>query len=251
MAQPTRWSFPATIDQSDKARLRAFVRNEINYFNEILLGFSSRLRTSPDVFSEVNEAMLGEIAAGAYQIRNFTADTLPENLVKFKSVIYQDGKIALSERVLLLLDVVVSPTVLHPATKRAMAIEFLREHVRLASALSRTTAKIDQVLQHPVELLPSAEARTKRHIQLPKSAVSITANGVITAYNSKPIMLKNAPPPEANWNLLILRDEDRPGEAVNGWVAEFRQEKTDYLPRLTDTPFQKPRPISAKAAERY
>lgn len=248
MAQPTRWSFDATVDSSDKSRLRAFVRNEINYFNEILLGFSSRLRTSPELFTEVNEALLGEVAAYGYNVRNYSPDTLPEALKKFTSVIFQDGKLVLSERILLLLDVVISGTVLHPAAKRALAIEVLREHIRQADALRRTTAKFDQVLQHPVELLHPTETRIKRHIQLPRSAVVLNEarNEVRTAYNGTPIVLRQSVPAEANWNIMVVRDDERPGHVrEGGWSVEFRQEKVDYLPRLTDTPFMNKKPPRA------
>lgn len=248
MAQPTRWSFEATVDSSDKARLRAFVRNEINYFNEILLGFASRLRTSPELFTEVNEGLLGEVAANGYNVRNYSDDTLPESLKKFKNVIFQDGKLALSERTLLLLDVVISATILHPAAKRALAIEVLREHVRQADALRRTTVKFDQVLQHPVELLHPTESRIKRHVQLPRSAVFLNEarTEIRTAYNGKPIVLRQAVPADANWTMLVIRDDERPGHVrEGGWEVEFRQEKADYLPRLTDTPFMRKKPPRA------
>lgn len=233
-----RWSFEAVLDANDKVRIRGFVKNEIAYYNGLLAGFASRLRTMPEVFDEVPEDFLGTIAQHGYSVRALTPDNLPAPLARFRNMMFQDGRLALSDRVALLLDVVSAGAVLHPEVRRAMAVEMLHAHQRQAEGLSRTTNRVDQVLAAPVELLHPIEARIKRHIQLPKAAVLVSPDGrsFQTRYNAKPIVLRpQGLPEDASWNLLVLRDDEQHG--VGSWTAEFRQETASYLTRLTDVPF--------------
>lgn len=234
----TRWSFEAVVDAADKVRLRGFVRNEIAYYNALLGGFASRLRTMPDIFTEVNEDLLGEVAAHGYNLRAFTSETLPASLKRFKNVVFFEDRLALSDRVLLLLDAVSVGAILHPETRRAIAIEMLRAHRQQADALSRTSSRVDQVLTAPVELLHPLEPRTKRHIQLPARAMTVYADGkaIGTAYNNKPIVLHPAIPADAKWDVVIIRENDRPDKP---WTVELRQDRASYLLRQTDAPLNK------------
>jgi hypothetical protein len=248
----SRWTLEATVDPNDKSRLRGFVRNEIAYFNALLAAFSSRLRTMPEVFTEIDHGLLGEIAAHGLGGWQFTQDTLPRHLSKFKTALFTEGKLTLSDNARLLLADVSNSIVLHPSVRREMALEVLKAHVRQSDALRRGSSRIDEVLAAPVELLHPIESRTKRHIQLPRSAVHLSENGatIATAYNAVPIALNPPLPKEFQWNLLVLRDEDRPGEP-RAWVAEFRNEKTAYLVKLSDPPLVKKvrrpqRPVPAR-----
>ena len=237
----TRWSLEATVDPNDKIRLRSFIRNEIAYYNALLVAFGSRVRTMPEIFSSVDQDLLGEIAAHGYNIRAFTAETLPVNLQRFRGKLFDENGLTLSDRVLLLLDGVSVAVVLHPEVRRSMALEIFNAHARQAESLHRTSSKLDQVLVAPVELLHPIEARTKRHIQLPRSAFVINEAGteIRSAYNGVPIRLTPALPAEFQWNLLLLKDEDRPDE--QRWVAEFRNEKVSYLVKQSDPPLIKKR----------
>lgn len=244
MSQNTRWSFEATVDANDKGRLRGFVRNEISYYNGLLAGFSSRLRTAPEIFGEIDETLAGELAALGVNLRAISADTLPESMSRFKNRLFEDGRLVVPERILLLLDVISTPTVLHPATKRAMVTEVLRAHVQQGAALSRKSSKLDHVHSGPIELLHPTESRIKRHVQLPKSAVRFNEarDTIKTAYHSTPIKLRGSLPADAQWSMLIIRDDERTGHhKEGGWSVEFRQEKADYLPRMADTPFNSKR----------
>jgi hypothetical protein len=235
--RPSRWNFEAVVNPNDKIRLRGFIKNEISYYNAVLAGFASRLRTMPEIFDEVNDELLGEIAAQGYNLRVFTPDTLPKALQGLSSVIFADGKLALSDRLLLLLDVVSVAAILHAEARRAIAIEMLVAHRKQADGLKRTTSRLDQVLAAPVELLQPVEPRIKRHIQLPRKAVTIANEGrtIITAYNGVPIVMRpGSLPNDAAWNVMVIRDDERQG--TGGWSVEFRTEPNNYLLRLTDAP---------------
>lgn len=233
-----RWSFAAQVEPSDKVRLRGFIRNEITYYNALLTAFAARMRTTPEVFTEVDEALFGEVAAQGYRVTSLTRENLPSALKRLSGILFDaDGRSALSERAIMFLDSISVPTILHPETRRAMAIEMLRTHIRQADALKRTTNRADQVLAGPVELLHPIEARIKRHVQIPARSVLISDDGASfrTAYNGTPITLRPTVNPDIRWNIMVIRDEDAHGE--NGlWTVELRQESADYLTRLTDAP---------------
>lgn len=241
LTQNTRWAFEATIEPSDKVRLRGFIRNEIAFFNALLPGFGSRLRTMPELFREIDSGLLATVAAYGYKLQNQTPEKLPVNLQPWKNVIFDEaGALRLSERALMFFDAVAIPGVLHPEVRRAIVSTMLEAHVRQAEGLSKSTSKVDQVLVAPVELLHPFETRLKRHLQMPAKAVVLSADGrsIRSAYTAEPIRLRSPVPENAKWNVMVVRDEDRMGQ-LGDWVVELRQEPTDYLARLTDTPLNK------------
>lgn len=239
-SQPTRWTFEATVAPSDKVRLRGFTKNEIAYYNALLNGFGSRLRTMPEVFDEVDEKLIGEIASVGYNIRTLKADALPNGLRGMQDSLFdEEGRLILSERVLLFLDAVGVAAVLHPEARRAMAIEMLLEHRRQAAALAQTSKTEGQVLRSAVELLHPHDGRLKRHVQLPAKAVVVGVDGrtIRSAYNGVPIVLRQPIPDNIRWNVLIIRDEDSNG-LTGDWHVELRQDPAAYLLRLTDAPLK-------------
>ena len=230
-----RWTFEAVVSPNDKIRLRSFIKNEIAYYNALLVAFAARLRTMPTLLNEVNRELMGEVAAHEYNVQAMTPETLPKSLERFRSVIFSEGGFALSGNMLLFLKDVSVGSVLHPETRRAMALQMLAAHQKITDSLSRTSSKLDQVLVAPVELLHPLEARVKRHVQLPRKAVVTDGETIRTSYNAVPISFKfGSLPAEATWDVLVIRDDESNG--TGNWVAEFRQSETDYIVRLTDVP---------------
>jgi hypothetical protein len=221
--QQTRWPVEAFIEPADKISIRSFVRNEIAYYNALLASMGSRLRTMPEVFNEMSDNLLIEAA------------------VRGVNAIEQD----LDERTRLFLEAVSGPAArsVHPATRAAMAVEMLRAHRIQADGLQRTKG---EDLAAPVSLLSPHDGRVKRHVQLPKPAVTVLSSEMIRIpYARQPILIRGVFP-ITGWNVLVVRDTDRPGEEPGPWMIEFRKEPSDYLLRLTDPPLK----INRRAAER-
>lgn len=237
-----RWIFESTIEPSDKVRLRGFIKNEIAYYNALLNGFQSRLRTMPEVFDEVDGALLGAVAAHGYNLSAFdNAEILPATLKPYAKILFDaQGHPALSERVMLFIASVSVSTVLHPATREAMVLAFLEEHRRQAASLSRTVNnREDQVLASAVSLLHPHDGRLKRHLQLPARAAVIGADrrSIRSSYTASPIMLKQTIPDNATFNVIVVRDEEGAGEG--NWMVELRHDPNDYMVRLSDSPIKK------------
>lgn len=210
-----RWSVEANVDPRDKTLVRAFVRNEIAYYNALLGSMGSRLRTMPEIFNEVSDTLIIQTAVSG-------PTSISSNV---------------SERIRLFLEAICGPTSrgLHAATRGAMAVEMLRAHRQQAHGLSKTKG---DSLESPVALLSPHDGRVKRHVQLLLPAVAvIDSRTVKIPYARNPITL-TGDIPTASWNIMVLRDTDLPGAAPGPWVMEFRNEQTDYLLRMTDPAYK-------------
>ncbi len=208
--QQTRWTVDAFVEPSDKTSIRMFVRHEIAYYNALLASMGSRLRTMPEVFDEVSDNLIIDTA-----VRGVAA--IPADI---------------SERNRLFLEAINGPAArnIHPATRAAMAVEMLRAHRQQAETMRRP--------ETPVSLLSPHDGRVKRHVQLPRPAVTLIGDDSIRIpYARKPILLKGVFP-KTGWNLVVIRDMDRPGAAPGPWSVEFRNETSDYLLRMTDLPLK-------------
>lgn len=251
--QQNRWVFEATVEPSDKVRLRGFIRNEIAYYNALLNGFQSRLRTMPDIFKEVDAGFLGTVAAHSInaQALNDPAN-FPKVLVPYTNIVFDsNGRSKLSERMVLFLNAISVATVLHPETRRAMALEMLADHQRQAENLSMISTRDDQVLVKAVELLHPHDGRLKRHFQLPAKAVVLNSDrdSIASAYTKVPIRLNADVPAGIQYNVVIVRDEAGT-KAPSEWTVELRQEKMDYILRQTDAPLKNRRPSKSKTLVR-
>src|SRR4051794_3938688 len=82
--QRESWVFKVEVDPSDKGLLRNFCKHELNFYNGLVQGLSTRLRAFPDVllnFTGPWEALFADSAAiGANVSRIATPEQLPEAL---------------------------------------------------------------------------------------------------------------------------------------------------------------------------
>jgi hypothetical protein len=229
---PSRWTFEAEVAPDDKPRLRSFIRNEISYYNGVLAGFAPWLRTSPEIFATINEALLGEMAALGVSISSLTSDNLPKTLEPYRAYLFdENGRSSLDERTKLLLGAVGNTVSLHPATRRALVVEMVRTHRSQAEDMMKKTSG-------PITHIQPHDGRVKRHVQLVNRAVVVDdGKAVRSAYNAVPIKLHGVLPTDAKWNVCIIREGE--SNDRNKWGVEFRyQEKADYLLRLTDPPLR-------------
>lgn len=239
MSQNNRWTTEALIDPQDRSRVRAFIRNEMAYYNALVTSFGARLRTMPEIFEEVDEGLLAAVAADGFNLRSFDENSLPEKLSGFRGALFEEGKLKLGERELLFFDAVTVGATLHPDIRRAIASEILRVSRSQADALRQSPGKMDQVHRGPVELLTPHDGRVKRHVQLPAKATRLSEDRkrLAISYATKPLVLSQ-PAPDTRYNLVVVRDVEGPGRNER-WEVEFRQEQAPYLVRLTDPPQNK------------
>lgn len=237
MHEPTRWTLDAYLTADDKRRVQAFTKNEIAYYNALVAALSSRVRTMPDALQEVSETIWEEVAAHAYNLAAITPDNCPAGL-KAAGLTFENGRVAMPERLVLLYSAAGAASALHPEVRRAIAREMLSFHRSLATSLA-APAFADQVLRGPVETLSPHDGRVKRHVQLPAAAIRVIQEGrmIVTPYTRAPIELKGRVP-ETPWNVVVLREREIGG----GWNVEFRKEKTSYVLKLFDSPSNRRKP---------
>jgi hypothetical protein len=198
-----RKSFDAKVSESDVARIRAFIQNELTYYNILLGAFSSRLRTMPELFNELTPEVLKKAVTQGVDRRDRS----------------------IQERVMLFLEeIAVGNGTLLPSVRENMACEMLETYRNLGDALKKQT--------RAVELLSPMEARTKRNLQVPRANVKIEGNRLSIPYAKGDITFQGQLPDK--WDVLALRDPSGTGD----WKVEFHVRPEGYDVRLTDPPIR-------------
>lgn len=198
-------SFDAQVSESDVSRIRAFIKNEISYYNVLLGAFSSRVRTMPDLFDDLTPELLKQAVT-----------TGVPNDVRERTQIF-------------LKEIAVGNGSLLPSVRENMVCSMLVAYRLLGEALSKQT-------RGAVELLSPMEERTKRNVQIPREHVQIDGNNITIPYAKSVIGFQGKIPDK--WNLLILRDQTGNGD----WKVEFHLRSEGYDIRLTDPPVRASRP---------
>ena len=137
------YSLPLDVEPSDKGRLEKFCVQETSYFNHLVEGFSSRVRSVPEWLLEFDEGwakVLGAVAAEGKGVRPLIKSVefveLPKALEAYKSLLLGvdvQGKRLLTERKLLILELTTAPGVLLPIVRKNMVLEILKHYKEQAS----------------------------------------------------------------------------------------------------------------------
>jgi hypothetical protein len=234
------WSYRITVTPKDIQRLRIFVREEIHYHNALVAGLTGPVRSMPDVFRDLTgiyERIYAEVAAYAVDLTQ--AKSLPASLESLRDAIYdKDGKIILPSKMMIILDVAKTPANLHNEARRNMALSFLNAAKDQSSAFHNTlsdTNRLGQVYKYASETFQAVDAQTKRHVQLPSTAMRATESGrnLILKF---PYMVDEftIPLPQIKWNKIYMRELTRPDGMSSGTVMLEFASDTAYDHRRTD-----------------
>lgn len=230
--EPTIWTTPVVLTPNDALRVPRAIAEEIRYYNGLIAGLNGPQRTMPDTFKALTgrlEQAFGAVAASGKPVSSWRADGLPGELAAYRDLLFEDGKPRLDTKTRMLLDVAAVPAMLHPETRRAMAVEMLKAFREQSAALASTLHRADQVYRRAFETLVPIDARVKRHLQMPRAAILLGEDEEATLLRVpgvvEPLRL---PRPPLTWNIALLRPE------VSGWSLELRRESAPYLVRLLD-----------------
>ena len=175
------WQTPVQLNPLDRKRLSFFISQELGYYNAIVSGFAGPMRSMPSTFAQT--ATLEEFFAAAA-----VNQTVSENA-------------AVDSRVLMLARIVATKAVLHADVRRNLALAVLRECRAQSRALSEPS------LSSLIETLQPIDPAMKRHVQIPRSAMTVKEGDkhevvVQLPYFSEPLTLTR---PNSSWNYAYAR----------------------------------------------
>lgn len=237
------WSYRVNASTKDLQRLRIFVREEVHYHNALVSGLNGPIRSMPDVFRDLigaNEKIYAEVAAYAVDLRQ--ARSLPASLEPYRDTIYENGTLKLSPKMMIVLDVVKTPSNLHVEARRSMAMTFLSSAKDQSAAFHNTLSennRLGHVYKYAPETLQAVDEQIKRHVQLPKSAIKMTENGRNVVFKF-PYMMEEftIPAPQILWNKIYMRELIKPDGQSSGMIMlEFASESHYDMRRVDALPY--------------
>lgn len=257
------WQFEVNINPSEQSKLKAFMKHELDYYNAIVNGLSSRMRTMPEVLLETNEDIIrlylacAETGFDPYKIflmRNLDfaegeEPALPKQVEPFRKILFgfnNAGERRLTDRIALMCQLFGSPAIVHGTVRRNMAqeiIEFFKTNTRITRQAVPSHLQSEQIFKSAPQTLEIHDILKKRHLQVPKSIVTVEwdEENEISLFKI-PYYTRKIKVPSINfldgittWNYLILHQT--PGKiALNNtpWVLDLRTIQHRYLLKYTD-----------------
>ena len=237
------------IKPSDKVRLERFFKEETSYYNHLINGFSSRVRSFPEhiiEFDETWQKIFGYVAESKQGLKKYVGASknveLPDPLVPYRKVLLSN----LTERKVLITDLAAAPGLLLPVVRKNMAIEMLRFYREQAQCIM-TPGNINNVEDGNLykvapEMLEEVDCSRKRHLQIPKTGLIVKWNAIesvseiYSSYTAKPIIVPRINLIESNnWNYVIVHQE--PGRPVNPdtpWIIDIKKLTSQYMLKYLD-----------------
>jgi hypothetical protein len=254
------------VQPTDKLRMERFFREETSYYNRLIEGFSSMVRTFPDLLAGLSSHWL-KVFAFVAETQTSLRPYLRVNLVKEKRLprvleSYAPYLGEITERHVILSELATGPAVLLPVVRRHMAtaiLEFYQEQARRFLTPGSTKNSDDADLYKvPPEMLEQVDYSRKRHLQIPKAGLQVSWNALtestelLCGYVARPIVVPKVNLLQrSNWNYAIIRQA--PGlfaEPLTPWVIDIRKISTPYLLKNFDSKLRHPRNSDFHAAKR-
>lgn len=249
-ARSETWN--CTLNPSDVTRARRFMNEELAYYNALAEHFNSIIRSQPEnilLLTGEWEKLFGQLAyenVNPSKFRFAKPDCeLSEGLEPFRSLLTgkdASGKRTLTETLIVLLEAAAKPGMVHPRTRRAMALEMLayyREQAKAATQTIRTTVMGEVELSYKTSFatLEKLDDTRKRHLQIPREALKWKWDEVnkvmylFTPYTANPIRVPGLHYLEDKpWNLLVLHQEGgRIATTNTPWKVELRNVPSGYM----------------------
>lgn len=257
------WQFEVDIDPTEHQKLRAFMKCELEYYNALVGGLSSRMRTTPETITDANEEnerlylTCAETAFDPYKFflmrkvdfAEGEEPELPEKLEPFRNLFFSvdsKGNRRFTDRIALLCQMFAEKSPIHSIVRRAIAyemIQFYRLQVKATQAAVPMHLQAEQIYKTAPQNLEVHDIIRKRHLQIPKSAARIKWNveeertEIRIPYTHQTLLIPNMNFVDEikSWNHLILHQA--PGGipmATTPWILDVRSIQGSYLLKYTD-----------------
>lgn len=241
---------------ADKLRLNEFMKQELAYYNALVEGLGPRARTFPETLIALHkdwENLWTALAVEGKSIKPYeraAADApLPESLEPHRKMLVgrdSHGKRFLDEKMFNIMSIAATPAIIHPHTRRNMANEMLEFYKDQSIKLSKRNDNAwgeEDLYDKPVELLVKHDMVTKRHLQIPRSALNDVRyikererTEIYHPYSENPLIIENHDLESSNhWNMIVIHQQ--PGvEAINStpWVVDIKYSLVPYQIRYQD-----------------
>lgn len=244
------------VSPADKIRFREFMKQELGYYNALVEVLGPRARTFPETLLALHKdwenlwAALAEHAPNMKLYEKAKPDCkLPPALEPHRKMLVgldSQGHRFLNERMFNIMSVAASPALIHHHVRRNMAnkmLEFYKDQA--AKLINRNDEAFgdEDLYSKPIDLLVKHDMVTKRHLQIPRSALNAVyyykdrdLTEVYTPYSENPLIVEGHDLESSNhWNMVILHQQ--PGvEAINTtpWIVDIKYAQEAYNIRYQD-----------------
>lgn len=244
-------SHVCVIDREDQKRLQAFFMHELALYNTLIEAFESRTRAFPKQISAITDSqiqLLATLCEHGLQLKDLANPDmkLPERIKNLlPSLQDAQGRLDLPSHLTYVFDTILKQKfAVIPQTRRQMItdlLQFFREQADILKDPQKSEI-MEVAYRVPPSNISKQDIQTKRHLQIPRQAVTIKYNHeqdlseITTPVTNKPIQVLGTNLNEFNrWTTMVLRQE--PGRYVSHdtpWIAEFKDTNNKYLIKLTD-----------------
>lgn len=253
-ARSDRFESVVQIAPKDKVRLESFSKQETAYYNSLVNLFSSRTRAFPETILGLTDAEIKlylDIAKYGIPVtpilRSGNRDSVPAVYEKYTELLFgkKENPSKMSFEKSSVLDISSSPATLIPEIRVNMAKEMLEHYtVQCNKITASVPASQDSAYREPVELLTELNFQQKRHVQIPKSCLSLKWDDenkqtlIWCQYFTEAVVLKDTNLLAMHdWNYIILhQDNIEKITPMTPWVINLRKIKHNYLIKMIDSP---------------
>lgn len=241
-------SLTIEIDAITKRHLKFFMQQELAYYNMLINNATMRLRAFPEEFLGLKdgyERLWCTLAFHGKSIRELARMPLsrwPKDLrSSLPSACIAGDKLQVSEKKMMLFDIVSVRGNIHPQMRKVLAAEMLRYMIPQAEQLVQSQKNSTGQMRSPVQMLMSYDYPEKRHIQLAKELVAVTYDAdnkcslIKVPYTDRPLVVRDSNLTSDRFDVLVIRQQ--PNIDVNDdtpWHISMINSPHRYLLDLTD-----------------
>lgn len=236
------------IDPITKGHLKFFMKQELNYYNNMINNTTIRLRAFPEelvALKEGYERLWSALAYSGLNIRdlaNIDLKKWPHDLrITVPSSATKNGKLHFNDKKFMLFDIVSMKGNIHPQMRRVLSAELLKSVLPQAEQLVQLQKNSTGQMRSPIHMLMPMEYPERRHIQLISDIVKMRYNHetkqteITIPYTDKPLIVRDANLADEKYDVMIIRQQPHieVNESTN-WQISLMHSTHRYLLDQTD-----------------
>jgi hypothetical protein len=244
------------LDNTTKKSLVSFMKEELTYYNTLIIGFNSKIRvlyTEIENLKDNYERVWLAVAQTEFDVRtlvNKPIDTWPDMFKPYADIIVKGNRFIIPDRMMMLFDLAATKAKFHPLIRRLIAAEVLHWVQPQAKQLAESDLSTTGQMRSPIQMLQPLEYIYKRHVQLINGIVEVTYDSgsgttlLKIPYSSEPLQVEGHDLTKMPHDHFIIRQKtgDIPQEDTP-WQITVREGPGKYLLDVTDMSYTNKRKI--------